>query len=910
MDSFHAENTVRGLVERYTEDPPDGVDPTYVASFADRRWVELVGMAEEAYEQREGQPRTRGFCPVCFYTHELLDGRVVEHPPRSPVGMAFPSTLLGEITTVCPGSSYPSYGESPAGSAAFLETVRAELKNARQAFVAAHAAAPESAITRNARLDVEDTERLERRYQDFVEDHEDYAPRYLAREREESKGSRVTQDTGEEPCVSEFVPAPRIPRLQARVDALNGRAKRLKQPPLVLTVDTDNPKERKYYEEWDEAHAHPKTVTEYEVTLCGHRPKLAGWMLVGVLDHKASADPNQPLIYSFGYKLPPRFEAAGPFCEHCSSKRLRNMTFVLLHDDGRMIQVGSSCLQDFLGGVSPAAMVAYASLLPSLRGFFSDDWDDSMGAEPVPTAVYLPFYLALVAKIIRESGWVSKAKAGFNQLSTSQNAEIEYLKLVGPKQVQVHGQEREKLTPKIEDRDEAEATIAWARGDLKTYARSDYEINLKRAMGDDYVGFRALGIVASAVAAYRREMQRRGTAGHAAEKAGRALDKKAPPTMAEVQARYPVGLRVTLKVTLLRAIPQEGDYGLTIIHGFEDEYGSKLTWFASGKHLTMNRLDYHGPEEHKVEVGETVEITGTVKGVKEYKGAPDVALTRVVAPPDDPYALSAPIKGKGAQVRKARRALLWTGYKMETHVPDDLDAEGNARVLLWTEGTPEYPVRVSVVYPAKPYHTFPIERYWTIIETPDRTSYWFSHGTPDNFVELITAAAPGVNVDPLVINYARILQHEQLVRKAGGSRATPENIRAIESTITARAQADAFFQERRETARRDAEERAEKKRRGDMPMFLFRHFEYWSPDKEKFQHYFEQEGDVTAHVPPGAIEVPTPWGGRYVYDGPGDRLTLVHQKSPTFIATLCYTPPSDELRAAVDTLRAVGPTAF
>lgn len=39
----------------------------------------------------------------------------------------------------------------------------------------------------------------------------------------------------------------------------------------------------------------------------------------------------------------------GKTCTHCGTNRARSLTFVVRHDDGRIVQVGKSCAKDFLG---------------------------------------------------------------------------------------------------------------------------------------------------------------------------------------------------------------------------------------------------------------------------------------------------------------------------------------------------------------------------------------------------------------------------------------------------------------------------------------------------------------------------------------------------------------------------------
>lgn len=864
MDPLHAEDTVRGLVERYTEDPPYGLDAAYVTSFADRHWGELVGMAEEAYELLEGRPRTTGFCPVCFYPHDLLDGRVAEHPSRSPSGTSFPEVLLGDVSTVCPGSSYPSYGESPTGSSDFLITIRAELENARKAFVASHKVAPKGDIARNAQLDVADLEKLERKYNDYVVEHGAFGPRYLKRERDLSYGIVEESDTSTDPCETGMIRASRVPYLTDKVTALNKKAKRLKMEPLVLTIDTDNPIIETEYDPEDEDRMYPHKVTYYNATLCGHRPKLQGWMLIAVLDHKAGPSTHQPLVYSFGYRIPPKWEAAGPYCEHCSSERKRNMTFLLLHDDGRLIQVGSTCLQDFLGGQSVAQMLAYASIMPKLRGFFGDDWDEDEGPEPAPSTLYLPIFLALASKSCREDGWHKRD----SDRSTADGSFNAYMSLHGPARGQAAGDQRKTLRPEPEDEQRAADIITWARGDLARYARGDYETNLQRAMVGDYISTRAIGIVASATIAYHRNLERTGGATRDAEKAERALNKVDLPSMAAVKDTYPVKARMTFHVTLGRTLTTEGAWGVSTLHKFTDDKGTSMSWFASGyNRLAQGTIGYAGRVEREVQPGERVEVTATVKEIKEYKGRPDVVLSRVTATLIDPHGLSVKIKGRGKDVqqRRAQQALLAWGW-MGAVVDSDIQAvdENDVEAVVFRKGD----VTISVRVPFRPFHTHPIGRAFLVVDDGEELMYLFGE-IPDNLADLVEGAAD----DPKSVRMVRKAIERKLDHEARRKAAV-----LLESTFV--------------------DEPARKNNYG--------------PAKVQRPEYVGSElvnnrslDASTEYIPEGSTMTERPMADENlrVFLGPGDRVTLMMMESRYGIPTVrvtTYDPAPQDLFDAID----------
>ena len=91
----------------------------------------------------------------------------------------------------------------------------------------------------------------------------------------------------------------------------------------------------------------------------------------------------------------------------CSTMMSLGTTTVPYHP-GRWVQVGSSCLKDFLGHKNPHAVAAQAEWM-SLIG----EAADTLGSNGTrnPTKLVLITSLAWAAESVIRHGWVSKAKA-------------------------------------------------------------------------------------------------------------------------------------------------------------------------------------------------------------------------------------------------------------------------------------------------------------------------------------------------------------------------------------------------------------------------------------------------------------------------------------------------------------------
>jgi hypothetical protein len=77
---------------------------------------------------------------------------------------------------------------------------------------------------------------------------------------------------------------------------------------------------------------------------------------------------------------------------------------------------------------------------------------------------------------------------------------------------------------------------------------------------------------------------------------------------------YAPGQRVQLELTLLDKRYIEGQYGTTALHLFVDNFGRNYKWFTAS--ADMN-------------IGDKYQVTATVKGEDDYKGAKSTVLTRV-----------------------------------------------------------------------------------------------------------------------------------------------------------------------------------------------------------------------------------------------------------------------------------------
>lgn len=183
------------------------------------------------------------------------------------------------------------------------------------------------------------------------------------------------------------VPVENIALLVKKIADLNKKAKKLGTKECTITygdrvvvkvnrgnVDwTDDLRDQMWGSDRD-------LYREYQmVSVEGEMPILpGGWVFVGKLEpHEAGT-----IVKSIpGQEIPESFqEADAMYCEHCKTRRYRKETFVV-KSGSTYVQVGRSCLKDFLGHASPEQYASYAEYLMDMEATIRDiESYGSMGA--------------------------------------------------------------------------------------------------------------------------------------------------------------------------------------------------------------------------------------------------------------------------------------------------------------------------------------------------------------------------------------------------------------------------------------------------------------------------------------------------------------------------------------------------
>jgi hypothetical protein len=331
------------------------------------------------------------------------------------------------------------------------------------------------------------------------------------------------------------------------------------------------------------------------LTIVGATPKYQGWTFVAALQH---LDGENIIRSVEGAEIPAKYRTSGPACDHCKVSRRRNDTYVLRHVDGDHVQVGSTCIGDFLGSDKAGKIADTATLLADACAIAGDDEEGFGSCGPRP---YLASeFLAYVAWEVEALGWVSRTAArDHGGMATADHAW----------ELMTDGRERSKCNakPTAEHAALADAALAWAEGltDAEVdAAKSDYLHNLRAASRTGLVTHRTAGIIGSTVIAYQNYLGKE-----------RARKERAAMPKADIHVGT-IKQRLTTTARLEFVTGYETQYGYTTVLKFRTLDGALLVWKASSTDVGRD------------DAGKLYNVTGTVVKHDIFRGEYQTLVNR------------------------------------------------------------------------------------------------------------------------------------------------------------------------------------------------------------------------------------------------------------------------------------------
>lgn len=390
-------------------------------------------------------------------------------------------------------------------------------------------------------------------------------------------------------------PSHRLGLLEAKLAKLNKKADKLDVRPMRVEI-TDS-----------EVRLDSETgisTTFLTVNLIGEAPVLpGGWYVRGVVDHLEHGN----VLTSVRNADIEGYRTAGPDCGHCKLRRNRNTTVVLGNENGDEVQVGKTCLVDFLGHADPAWVVSFTQEIEDAFDEF-ESGGGSAGIQEISTEDLL----TLANAAVRIHGWVPKSAGEFQLTTYDIVMEILYPTKattgsypdVDVKLAELVERVRDAVrSDHAGDRAEAKRVIDWARNIPET--ANDYLGNLRVILLGAYVEMRYWGFAISGIAALAREEERQ------------VARLRAEEVAADSEFVGEIKERLTLEVTVDSKRAFDNDYGTTFLVMMSDADGNIFKSWASGK---------FGED---AETGEHLRIKGTVKEHETFRDAKQTVLARV-----------------------------------------------------------------------------------------------------------------------------------------------------------------------------------------------------------------------------------------------------------------------------------------
>jgi len=299
-----------------------------------------------------------------------------------------------------------------------------------------------------------------------------------------------------------------------------------------------------------------------------------------------------------GEELPKHFRDCDGVCEHCRQDRARKHLFVVRDPVGKLVQVGRTCLRDYMGTDTPAGVAARFRWVKELR-----DWSEDYGmaaGRPVPDSA--EELLAVTSVAIRLWGWVAKSNPDETLTPTAFAITPWFYCAPSDK----HGREmRDLMKASITEDDwaTARAAMEWIADEAES-GDSEYIHNVRMVLAPGTVPPARRGIACSAVAALQR---------HLGKLAERQRREQAVADVSRHVGEAGERLRdLQLRCDSARGI--ESQWGTTILYKFHDAAGNVMCWFSSG-----------GAE---LEPGREYVVDATVKAHSEFQGVAETQLTR------------------------------------------------------------------------------------------------------------------------------------------------------------------------------------------------------------------------------------------------------------------------------------------
>lgn len=393
------------------------------------------------------------------------------------------------------------------------------------------------------------------------------------------------------------VPEPNLMELEARFEKMAKQAAKIEaktgikvEAPRIVKGESETVKVKR------DGREEPRTYIY--LTVEGGQVKVPGWQFLATLEHKEHGNIIRRVPGLENMREIEALRNAAPDCEHCHAIRNRIDTYVVLREaDNTVMQVGSTCLRDFTGGLSPAQCASWAEMLFSALDDLEGEPDDEVWTSRVARRYHREDLLLQAAALIRVEGYQSaKDEYGDWRPGTARWTR-DALSRTGRFAPARNAWETE-VPPEVIEEDHAAVASAteWA---VNNPDDSEFTNNMRVLVQNEWLEDRDAGIVCYVPEGYRR---------HVADAARKAAGAKSVHLGS-------IKEKLTLSVTVTRANNGvETNYGTAYWQNFVTDDGAIVEWKSS--------------RSQEFKDGDKLLLTGTVKAHREFRGVKSTSLTR------------------------------------------------------------------------------------------------------------------------------------------------------------------------------------------------------------------------------------------------------------------------------------------
>ena len=322
------------------------------------------------------------------------------------------------------------------------------------------------------------------------------------------------------------------------------------------------------------------TFTDLELNVDMFRP-IDGFIFLASVEHS----PNGNILINKNpdISIPEEYRISGNHCDHCNVDRYRKNTYILYNEVTKeYIQVGSTCIKDFLG-FNVSLISSRFEILDDIKDICSGPF---FGGQLVSN---LKTFLAIVNVLIDLNGYISSKtlfSKGDNTLITTGHDAFN----VSTSNDEYSREIRMKVTS--EHYDNVDKAIDWFK---KQDTSKDYFYNVSTIIKNEYVTKRISNLAASIMAVYFKEVS------------------KEKETKISSEYIGTVGEKIQIEVKVINIQSIESRYGMIHIYRMVTSEGNIVVWFTSTSKLELDKK-YRGLVK--------------IKKHDEYKNIKQTVITR------------------------------------------------------------------------------------------------------------------------------------------------------------------------------------------------------------------------------------------------------------------------------------------